>query len=76
MKQKELAAALKCIVILCLLAGIGLCGILLPMYGATIATVDVEYAWLFWPCLAGLWALCVPVLIVLALVWQSSILNE
>ena len=36
MKQKELAAALKCIVILCLLAGIGLCGILLPMYGATI----------------------------------------
>ena len=72
MKQKELAAALKCIVILCLLAGIGLCGILLPMYGATIATVDVEYAWLFWPCLAGLWALCVPVLIVLALVWQMA----
>ncbi len=30
MKQKELAAALKCIVIVCLLAGIGLCGILLP----------------------------------------------
>ena len=72
MKQKELAAALKCIVILCLLAGIGLCGVLLPMYGATIAKVDVEYAWLFWPCLAGLWALCVPVLIVLALVWQMA----
>lgn len=42
------------------------------MYGAAIAKVDVEYAWLFWPCLAGLWALCVPVLIVLALVWQMA----
>ena len=32
MKQKELAAALKGIVLLCLLAGLLLCGVLMPLY--------------------------------------------
>ena len=72
MKQKELATALRGILILCLLAGIGLCGVLIPIYGAGIARMNPDFAWMFWPCLVGVWALCVPVLIVLVLVWNIA----
>ena len=72
MKQKELAAALKGIVVLCLLAGIGLCGVLIPLFGAEAARTNPDYAWMFWPCLGGIGVLCVPVLIVLVLVWQMA----
>ena len=72
MKQKELAAALKGIVILCLAAGLLLCGVLVPEFGRDIAAGNPNYAFLFWPCLLFVWVTCVPVLIVLALVWQIA----
>lgn len=72
MKQKELAAALKGIVILCLLAGIVLCGLLIPSIGMNVASGNPEVAWMFWPCLTALWITCLPVLAVLALVWRIA----
>lgn len=72
MKQKELSLALKGIVILCLLAGVVLCGIMVPELGLDAATSLPEYAWLFWPCLIFVFVTCVPVLIVLVLVWQMA----
>ena len=72
MKQKELAVALKGIVILCLLA-LGLLALLLaPSFGQDIAGANPEVAWMFWPCLIYLWLTCVPVLIVLVLVWRLA----
>lgn len=72
MKQKELAAALKGIVLLCLLAGVMLCGLLIPSFGRSIAFDNPEVAWMFWPCLIGLWITCLPVLAALGLVWRIA----
>ena len=47
MKQKELAAALKGILILCLLALALLAGLLIPSFGRGIADSDPELAWMF-----------------------------
>lgn len=72
MKQKELAAALKGIILLCLVAGLLVCGLLVPEFGREIAAGNPNYAYLFWPCLLFVWLTCVPVLIVLGLVWQMA----
>lgn len=72
MKQKELSLALKGIVILCLAVGILLCCVLVPELGLDAAASLPEYAWLFWPCLIFVFVTCVPVIIVLALVWQMA----
>lgn len=72
MNQKELAAALKVILLMCLLAGLVLCGLLIPSIGREIAAENPEVAWMFWPCLAALWITCLPVLAVLALVWRIA----
>ena len=72
MKQKELSVALKGIVILCLLAGIVLCCIVVPELGLDAAASLPEYAWMFWPCLTFVFVTCIPVLIVLVLVWQMA----
>ncbi len=72
MKQKELARALKGIVLLCLVAGLLLCGLLVPSFGMSLARENPEIAWMFWPCLAALWLTCVPVLAVLVLVWRIA----
>ena len=72
MKQKELAAALKGIVLLCLVAGLLVCGLLVPEFGRDIAAENPGYAFLFWPCLLFVWLTCVPVLAVLVLVWRVA----
>lgn len=72
MKQKELAAALKGIIILCILALALLAGLLLPSFGQSIAGENPELAWMFWPCLGFAWLTCVPVLAVLVLVWKLA----
>ena len=72
MKQKELSAALKGIVILCFIAGVILCGILVPELGLDAAASLPEYAWMFWPCLIFVFVTCLPVLLVLFLVWRMA----
>ena len=72
MKQKELAAALKGIVILCLLAGLLLCGVLMPFYGWSWVVVEAALKAKFWFWLIALWVTCVPVLVVLGLVWRMA----
>lgn len=72
MKQKELATALKGIVIVCLLAGLLLCGVLMPLYGWSWVRIEPSLKGLFWFWLIALWVTCVPVLVVLALVWRMA----
>ena len=72
MKQKELATALKGIVIVCLLAGLLLCGVLMPLYGWSWVRIEPSLKGLFWFWLIALWVTCVPVLVVLGLVWRMA----
>lgn len=72
MKQKELAAALKGIVLLCLLAGLLLCGVLMPLYGWSWVSIEPAFEARFWFWLIALWVTCVPVLVVLVLVWRMA----
>ena len=72
MRQKELAGALKGIVVLCLLAGALVCGLLVPALGRELAREFPEVAWLFWPCLGAFWLTCLPVLAALVLVWRMA----
>lgn len=70
MEQKELSAALKGIVLLCLAAIIILCGVLLPNWGAQTVFIGAEQ--LLWPYRISLWLVCLPVLAVLVLVWRMA----
>ena len=70
MEQKELSAALKGIVLLCLAAIIILCGVLLPNWGARAVFIGAEQ--LLWPYRISLWLVCLPVLAVLVLVWRMA----
>ena len=72
MRQKELALALRGIVVLCLLAGAALGGLLVPALGLELVREFPEVAWLFWPCLIGFWLTCLPVLAALVLVWRLT----
>ena len=72
MRQKELALALRGIVVLCLLAGAALGGLLVPALGLELVREFPEVAWLFWPCLIGFWLTCLPVLAALVLVWRMA----
>ena len=72
MKQKELAVALKGIVLVCLLSGLLLCGVLMPIYGWGWVRIEPALKGLFWFWLVALWVTCVPVLVVLGLVWRMA----
>ena len=70
MEQKELSAALKGIILLCLAAMAALCGFILPVRFAQTAFVGAEQ--LLWPYRVSLWLICLPVLAVLVLVWRMA----
>jgi hypothetical protein len=72
MKQKELAAALKGILVLCLATVLVVGGLLVPSIALNMRDEFPECAFYFWPCLSAFWLSCVPVVVVLALVWRMA----
>ncbi len=72
MKQKNLSRWLKCI-----LLGVGICGliiygVILPLYGDSLAASYPEFANRFWPWMGFLWVTAVPCFAVLVLAWRIA----
>lgn len=72
MKQKELSIALKAIITLCGAILAVLACIVLPMSGFHLIDRFPEATGLIWSAMIFLWITCIPVLVVLVLVWQIA----
>lgn len=72
MKQKELSIALKAIVALCgVILAVLACAVL-PRFGLNLVNQFPAEKWMILSSLIFLWITCVPVVIVLVLVWQIA----
>ena len=72
MKQKELSIALKAIIALCGVILTVLAAVILPMSGVHLMDYFPDATGLIWSALIFLWITCIPVLVVLVLVWQIA----
>lgn len=72
MKQKELSIALKAIIALCgIILAVLACAVL-PVSAQNLITLFPEQTAAIWSALIFLWITCIPVVVVLVLVWQIA----
>lgn len=73
MKQKNLAAWLKFIIIGVAVCGLVICFVVLPIIGRNIALeYEGEFDYAFWPCLIFLWITALPCFAALVLGWKIA----
>ena len=70
MKQKELSVWLRAIVVLIGAAVLFLALVFVPDLGREAARQNVNFTWLYWPCLSYIWLTTVPVFLSLAIAWR------
>ena len=72
MTQLALSKSLKTILVGVWLCGLALYFLIIPDLGSSIAAVDPEYAYCYWPWLIFIWCTGIPVAAAMLMAWRIS----
>lgn len=72
MKQREFMSLLRAVLVVSMVVVVLLCAGVAPLVGRQIAIHEEELAYLYWPCLIGVWVSALAVLYAGYLVWMIA----